>query len=144
MPYTTNISAFLQIGAANPLLESYQILVAIELALKGLGIHGGTTGHNIPLMLTQIANQHPALAAQLNAHQLKLKADLARITCNDKNSQPAAVKADNYPHTRYARFTGDWNGVSETPPLNIIALAQTCNSLLSDLKSHKATLGIQI
>lgn len=144
MPYKTNISTFLQNGISNQLLESYRILVAIELALKDLGLNAGNTGHDVPSMLAQTAIQHPALAAQLNAHQAKLQADLVKILCNDKNNQPVAVKANNYPHARYTRFVGDWNGVSETPPQSLAALVQTCNSLLGDLRTHKATLGIQI
>lgn len=144
MPYKTNISAFLQGENPSPLLESYRILVAIELALKDLGITGGTTGHDVPSMLAQTAIKHPTLAAQLNAHQAKLNADLVQITCNDKNSQPTPVKANNYPHARYTRFIGDWNGVSETPNNSLAALAQTCNNLLGDLRTHRATLGIQI
>lgn len=144
MPYTTNVSAFLQIGTGNLLFDSYRILVAIELALKDLGIDSGTTGHDVPSMLAQAAVQYPALAAQLNTHQAKLRADLVQIICNDKNRQPTAVKSNNYPYARYTRFTGDWGGISETPAQCLAALAQTCNSLLGDLRTHKATLGIQI
>lgn len=144
MSYSTNISTFLQVGTSNQLLESYRILVAIELALKDLGLTAGPTGHDIPSMLAEKASQHPALASQLNGHQAKLKADLVQLICNNKNNQPAAVKADNYPHARYTRFTGDWNGVSETSPQSLIELAQTCNSLLAHLRMHKATLGIEI
>lgn len=118
--------------------------MAIELALKDLGFNGGTSGHDIPSMLAQTAFRHPTLASQLNAHQAKLHSDLAQITCNDKNSQPVFVKSNNYPHARYTRFVGDWGGVSETSQQSIEALAQTCNSLLGHLQTHKATLGIQI
>lgn len=144
MAYQTNISTFLPNGPPSPLLDSYRILVAIELALKDRGFNGGTSGHDIPSMLAQTAIQHPTLASQLNAHQAKLHSDLAQITCNDKNSQPVFVKANNYPHARYTRFVGDWGGVSETSQESIEALAQTCNSLLGHLQTHKATLGIQI
>lgn len=144
MAYQTNISTFLPNGPPSPLLDSYRILVAIELALKDRGFYGGTTGHDIPSMLAQTAVQHPALASQLNAHQAKLNSDLVQIICNDKNSKPVFVKANNYPHARYTRFFGDWGGVNETSHPSIAALAQTCNSLLSHLQTHKVTLGIKI
>jgi hypothetical protein len=142
--YQTNISTFLPNGPPSPLLDSYRILVAIELALKVQGFNGGQNGHDIPLMLAQTAAQHPTLAGQLNTHQAKLRADLVRITCNNKNNQPVAVQANNYPHARYTRLVGDWGGVNETSHQSIAALAQTCNSLLSHLQANKATLGIQI
>lgn len=148
MTYRTNISIFLPNGPPNPLLDSYRILVAIELALKDLGVTGGTTGHDIPSMLAQVATQaatlHPMLASQLITHQAKLKEDLCRITCNNKMSHPVSVSANNYPHARYTRFTGDWNGIGETPHQSIVVLAQTCNSLLAHLQTHKATLGINL
>lgn len=128
----------------SPLLESYRILVAIELALKDGGFGAGSSGHDIPLMLAQTAAQHPTLASQLNAHQAKLRADLVQIICNNKFNEPVSVSPNNYPHARYTRFTGDWDGIRETLPQSISTLAQTCNSLLSHLKTHKATLGIQI
>lgn len=141
MTYRTNISIFLPNGPPNPLLDAYRILVAIELALKDIGCTGG---HDIPTMLSQAAAQHPMLASQLNTHQAKLSADLRQLTCNSPRGQPAPVLANNYPHARYTRFTGDWNGVSETPPQSIAVLAQTCHSLLAHLRAHKATLGIHL
>lgn len=144
MAYKTNISIFLPNGTQNGLVESYRILVAIELALKDAGFNGGPGGHDIPGMLAQVSVQHPPLAGQLIAHQAKLTTDLGQITCNNKNNSPAPVPANNYPHARYARLNGDWAGVSETPQAFITTLTQTCNSLLSDLQTHKATLGIQI
>ena len=144
MAYQTNISIFLPNGPPSLLVDSYRILVAIELALKDRGFNGGTSGHDIPSMLAQTAIHHPALTSQLNAHQAKLHSDLVQITCNDKNNQPVAVKANNYPHARYTRFVGDWGGVGETSHRSIAALAQTCNSLLGHLQTHKVTLGIQI
>lgn len=144
MPYITNISIFLPNGPPHGLPESYRILVAIELALKDAGFDGGVSGHDIPGMLAQASMQYPFLAGQLNGHQAKLAADLVQITCNNRGNSPDAVKANNYPHARYARLDGDWAGVSETPQAFIATLTQTCNSLLSDLQTHKATLGIQI
>ena len=148
MAYRTNISIFLPNGPPNPLLDAYRILVAIELALKDVGFNGGTSGHDIPSMLTQAATQaatlHPMVASQLIAHQAKLKADLCQLTCNNKMIQPASVSANNYPHARYTRFTGDWNGIGETPHQSIVVLAQTCNGLLAHLQTHKAILGINL
>lgn len=143
MAYLTNISAFLPNGTHNPLLDAYRILVVIELAFKDAGCNGAG-GHDIPSMLAQAANQYPLLASQLNAHQARLRADLVRITCNNPKGQPAQVLANNYPHARYTRFAGDWSGVSETAHTSVISLAQTCNSLLAHLQTHKATLGIQL
>lgn len=144
MTYRTNISVFLPSGPPNPLLDAYRILVAIELALKDVGCTGGTSGHDVPKMLDQAAAQHPMLASQLNAHQTKLRADLCQLTCNSSNGQPAPVSANNYPHARYTRFSGDWGGIRETPHQSIVDLARTCNSLLSHLQTHKATLGIHL
>lgn len=132
---------FLPNGPPNLLLDAYRILVAIELALKDVGFTGG---HDIPSMLTQAANRHPMQAGQLNALQAKLSADLRQLTCNSPKGPPAPVLANNYPHARYTRFTGDWNGDNETPPQSIAALAQTCHSLLAHLRTHKATLGIHL
>lgn len=144
MVYRTNISTFLPSGPTNLLVDAYRILVAIELALKDSGFTAGTSGHDIPSMLAQAAIRCPTMASQLNAHQAKLSADLTQIICNNKHNLPTPVKANNYPHARYTRFMGDWNGVHETPQQLIVALAQTCNSLLSHLETHKATLGIQL
>ena len=139
--YRTNISVFLPNGPPNPLLDAYRILVAIELALKDGGCTGG---HDIPSMLAQAATRHPILARQLNGHQAKLSADLRQLICNSTMGQPVPVLPNNYPHIRYTRFTGDWNSVNETPTQSLTVLAQTCNSLLADLKTHQATLGIQL
>lgn len=144
MSYKTNILAFLQIETYHPLLESYHILIAIELALKDLGMQSGNTGHDIPSMLAQTAQQYPALAARLHAHQARLQTDLTQIICNHKNRHPVAVQQNNYPNVRYTRFAGDWNGVGETSAQSLTNLAQTCNSLLMELRAHKAILGIQI
>jgi len=146
--YRTNISIFLPNGPPNPLLDAYRILVAIELALKDVGLNGGNNGHDIPSMLSQAANNsatlHPMVASQLITHQAKLKADLCQLTCNNKMTQPASVSANNYPNVRYTRFTGDWNGIGETPHQSIVVLAQTCNSLLAHLQMHKVILGINL
>lgn len=141
MSYRTNISAFLPNGPSNPLLNAYRILVAIELALKDIGCTGG---HDIPSMLAQLANQHPTLAGQLVGHQSKLSTDLRQLTCNSPKGPPAAVLSNNYPHARYTRIAGDWNGVSETPLRAISALEQTCYSLLGHLQSHKNVFGINL
>lgn len=144
MAYHTNISTFLPNGPSNPLIDAYRILVAIELALKDVGCIGGASGHDIPAMLAQAANQHQLLASQLNVHQARLRADLVQLICNNPKGQPAQVPANNYPHARYTRFAGDWSGISETTHQSISALAQTCNGLLVHLQAHKATLGIQL
>lgn len=134
---------FLPNGQPNLLLDAYRILVAIELALKDVGFTGG---HDIPSMLAQAAAQYPMLARDLNTHQGNLRRDLGKLTCNSIKGPPAPVSANNYPHARYTRFTGDWNGDEETPPQSIAELAQTCHNLLAHLKTHnvKATLGIQL
>lgn len=132
---------FLPNGPPNLLLDAYRILVAIELALKDVGFTGG---HDIPTMLSQAAAQHPMLASQLNAHQAKLSTDLRQLICNNPKGHPAQVLANNYPHARYTRFTGDWDGANETSPQSIAVLAQTCHSLLAHLQAHKATLGIHL
>ena len=144
MAYRTNILTFLPNGPPTPLLDAYRILVAIELALKDVGFTGGNGGHDIPSMLAQSANRYPMLARQLNGHQAKLSTDLGQLTCNSAKGQPVPVLANNYPHARYTRFVADWNGVSETPTQSVVVLAQTCHSLLADLQTHRATLGIQI
>lgn len=144
MPYKTNISIFLPNGPISGLIDSYRILVAIELALKDGGFNGGPSGHDIPGMLAQASVRCPTLAAQLQAHQARLATDFAQIICNSRNGNPVAATASNYPHARYTRFIGDWAGVSETPVLAMVALTQTCNSLLNDLQKHSAQLGIQI
>lgn len=143
MAYQTNIAAFLSTGSNHPLLDAYRILVAIELALKDAGCNR-QGGHDIPSMLAQTASKHPTLASQLNAHLAKLRNDLTQLVCNGPHGSPTQVPARNYPYARYTRFAGDWAGIDETPSQQVIALAQTCNSLLLHLQTHKVTLGIQL
>lgn len=144
MAYSSNISAFLPNSQTTDLFDAYRILVAVELLLKDAGMNAGTSGHDIPAMLNQLINKNPHTAAQIYAHIAKLKFDLQNLTCNDKKNQPAAVKADNYPHARYTRMCGDWNGIRETPAQAIKCLSVTCHSLLAHLKAHRKDLGLTI
>jgi hypothetical protein len=149
MGLTTNISAFGNLALQNALVDSYRMLVALELALKEANCSIPGTGHNVPGMLANAANL-PALAttplvgAQLLGYSATLRADLVAITCEHKNGGPTAVQGDNYPHIRYTRCHGDWGGVDETSAVNLSTLESTCHLITQFLRSHATTIGVQL
>lgn len=149
MSYRGNIGAFLLVASPNHLLDSYRILVAVELSLKDGGFTPVQSGHDVPSMLTQAAQRagaggHHILAGQIAAEEAKLRTDLAKLRCTNPNGTTRGVPDYNYPYVRYTRFAGDWGGVDETGPQALSDLSQRCNSLASLLRAHQAELGIQI
>jgi hypothetical protein len=149
MPHTSNIKAFLQTLQPNHLLDSYRILVAVELALKDAGLSTVPSDHDVPAMLSRCALQmaasgNNALSAQITAYETKLRADLAQLWCTNAKGTIIPVPARSYPYVRYTRHVGEWGGVSETLAQSIVDLAQTCNSLLAFLLANATSIGVKL
>jgi len=147
MPFTTNIKAFSTTVGADALVNAYLALVGVELALKDAG-HGALGGHDVPTRLQSAASAasvaHPFLAAQLNGHAAKLANDLKTITCVGRNGNTQTVPPGSYPFLRYARLSGDWGAIDETPAGHIKSLEATCKALRTFLQNHRALLGVHI
>ena len=149
MPHIRNIRGFLFQLQPNDLVQSYGILVALELALKDGGHSAGTGGHDVPSMLGKakqsLANSGKLiLAAQITSFEAKLKNDLCRLSCTGQNGKAQSVPSSSYPYARYTRFQGDWGGVDETSDLVIVDLLQTCQQILHFLRANSAACGVSI
>jgi hypothetical protein len=144
MPFQGNRSAFANLNQQNCLIDSYRMLVALELALKDLGITP-SGGHDIPMMLVPLSvtgSPSPIVAGQLNTHISQLRHDLNSIVCQGRNGTPQSVPSHSYPYIRYARLAGDWSGHSETPLSTVQKLEATCRGLISFLRTNYPTVGI--
>ncbi len=119
MAFTSNIRAFRNLAQPDALINSYCLLVAVELALKdGNCVVPGSINHDVPGMLQVAANLPTALpfvSAQLLSFSQSLRNNLGLITCQGKSGAPQPVPPANYPFIRYGRYMGDWGGMSETP-----------------------------
>jgi len=150
MALTSNIQAFYNLTQPHPLFNSYRFLVALELALKDANcIVLGGGGHDVPNMLVAAANLPSAIAlphvsAQINSYSVNLRRDLSSITCQGKNNSPQPVPPTSYPYIRYSRCVGDWGGVNETPPQNLITLENTCRLICAFMTAHGAQIGVYI
>jgi len=147
MAFKSNIRAFYNLTKSHPLLDSYRLLVALELALKdaNCAAHGG--GHDVPNMLVTASNSpsaaaFPLVSAQLKSYSTKLRTDLGSITCQGKNSLPAPVPPSSYPYIRYSRCFGDWSGINETPTQTIQTLETTCRSICAFISAHGVKIGV--
>lgn len=147
MGYLTSARAFRNLSGQDPLVDSYRLLVAVELALKDANL-GPSGGHDIPTMLAaasqSVAAAAPFLATQLNGFAASLANDLQQVTCNHRNGQIAPVPARSYPYLRYCRRAGDWAGANETPMATIAALESNCHNLCRFLVTHGAQLGVSL
>jgi hypothetical protein len=128
MAYTTSIRAFGRLALRDALVDSYRMLVALELALKDAKCFNGGSGHDVPSMLTVAAYlpatlNFPYVGAQLLGYSATLKSDLVAIYCQGKDGKPTTVPWHNYPYIRYTRRPGDWGGVAETPTRSIVSQA---------------------
>lgn len=147
MAYTTSTRAFRELTKQDPLVDSYRMLVAIELALKDASF-GPPDGHDVPAMLSAAAQAasatFPFVSGQLNGYGAQLVRDLGQITCNNRLGQASPVPAKSYPHLRYGRRIGDWGGVNETPNPAFGALESTCHLLCAFLITHGAKIGVRL
>lgn len=148
MAYTLSVRAFRDLTHQDPLVDSYRLLVAIELALKSGGL-GPAQGHDVPTMLSHAASAYVAAAMPLASGQLlslsaKLSHDLVQVTCNGLTGQPSAVPAKSYPYLRYGRRTGDWAGISETPNAVLADLESTCHLICTFFIAHGAKIGVRL
>lgn len=147
MAYTTSTRAFRDLATQDPLVDSYRLLVAIELALKDAAL-GPPGGHDVPAMLSAAAHTasstFPFVSAQLNSYAASLGHDLGQISCNDRNGNVSPVPSKSYPHMRYGRRFGDWGGVSETPAAALGTLESTCHLLCGFLIAHGAKFGVHL
>ena len=147
MTFTNNIKYFSN-GLRSDLVESYLLLISIELALKDAK-YMGKGGHDIPGMLEHASESEKAAAKQGVQVQLlglatKLSNSLKAITCQSENGHPQAVPHRSYPFLRYCRCEGDWNGAAETSALRLVELLDTCKNTRSVLKSVGKTIGVNI
>lgn len=145
MAFTSNIRSFFNLTKSDPLVDSYRLLVAVELALKDSGRPPG--GHDVPGMLQAVARlptAPPHISAQLNAFSQQLRNDLGSITCVGKTGSPIPVPCNNYPFMRYGRHAGEWGGVDETPRQHFVALETTCRNLCAFLSAHGALVGVHL
>lgn len=147
MTFTSSIQAFGALSRQDALVDSYRMLIALELALKDAKCGVVGSGHDIPSMLTLAAhlpasNAVPYVSAQLLGYSATLKADLVSIICEGKSGSPSAVPAHNYPYIRYTRRVGDWGGTNETPVAALAALEVTCHRITQFLSVHGAKIGV--
>lgn len=150
MPFTKNIVNFTPSKGSSELLRAYCQLIVIELALKHSGIPGiGYGGHNLPnlLQLLQTAvdqNAYPNVTSSLNSFVIRLKNDLQNIWCIHKDGSTNKVPAYSYPHMRYARLTGDWAGIAETPNSDITGLLNTATDIANFLRLNVTATGVRV
>jgi hypothetical protein len=147
MPYTTNIHDF-QTFKGSELVESYLILIAIELALKDCGATSGES-HNIPNLLESLlqftkVSKHPKIPSDLASHVAQLRASLSAIWCNNADGKPDRVPSKSYPHLRYCRFYMEWENDRETKATDIFKLNATCKALREFLRKNKSVIGIKL
>ena len=147
MTFTNNIRLFSS-GLRSDLVESYLLLIGIELALKDAKFTSDN-GHDIPGMLIQASESEKAIAKQGVQVQLlglatQLSNSLKAVTCQSIDGQPQPVPHKSYPYLRYCRCEGDWNGTSETSALKLNELLDTCKNTRSVLKSIGKVIGIKI
>lgn len=145
MAFTSNIQIFKLAATQHALSVSYQLLVAVELALKDGNCTVNGSGHDVPSMLGVAANLPAAttyVSGQLISYGQQLTAALGLITCQGKTGNPGPVAANNYPHLRYCRLSGDWAGVAETAAGRLTDLELICRSLCAFLSAHGRTLGV--
>ncbi|WP_185738400.1 hypothetical protein [Variovorax beijingensis] len=148
MGYITTVRAFRSLARPDPLVDSYRLLVAIELSLKDANFGAVGGGHDVPSMLSlaaaSAAGVPPFVSGRLIALATTLRNDLVRITCNDRHGNPIPVPGHSYPYLRYSRRNGDWAGVSETPQQLILDLEYTCRAVSSFLLSHGTSFGVAL
>jgi len=144
MPFKTNIRDF---GGKSPshLVDSYLILVTIELALKdGNFANGVTGGHDVPSMLTNVGHSIGTLTAQVTSLVASLGNAISSVTCQDQYGKAIPVPRSSYPYLRYCRCKGDWGGAQETAQQNLADLYSLCQQTLSFLKLHQKAIGITL
>jgi hypothetical protein len=144
--YVTNKSAFAALSCSCPAVNSYAILVRIELALKD-GNCRAQRGHDVPTMLEIAAllnTAPPAVAPQLRQYATRLRTDLSAIRCQGLGGIAAQVNAGAYPDLRYVRHAGDWGGVDETSQHELLQLMGTCSSICQLLLVHGKTFGVVV
>lgn len=147
MTFTNNIKYFSN-GLRSDLVESYLLLISIELALKDAK-YVGENGHDIPGMLIQASESEKAVAKQGVQVQLlglatQLSNSLKAVTCQSKDGQPQPVPHRSYPFLRYCRCEGDWDGTAETSALRLIELLDACKNTRFILKSIGKIIGVKI
>jgi hypothetical protein len=147
MPFTTNIQEF-QAFPGSALVESYLILIAIELALKDRGAKSGD-GHDVPGLLTSLLqfpkiSKHPKLPGELTSYIAQLRSSLQAIWCTDQDGNPKKVPSNSYPYLRYCRCYSEWNGNKETKTADILTLNATCKSLRDFLRRNIKTIEVKV
>jgi len=147
MAFKSNIRAFYNHSKSHPLLDSYRLLVALELALKDANYVAHCGSHDVPNMLVTASNSlsvaaFPLVSAQLKSYSAKLRSDLGSITCQGKNSLPTPVPPSSYPYIRYSRCFGDWSGINETPAHKLTTLETTCRSICAFITAHSVQIGV--
>jgi HPt (histidine-containing phosphotransfer) domain-containing protein len=128
MPHLYNQRAFTDFDTANPLLNSYIRLVAIELALKNWNAANWGSGHQIDMMIASIGK--PALLALAQ----KLQALLASLWCEKKGGGPTLVTSTNYPAIRYIRHVSDFGNSSASSENELEDLKNVIDDLFNELK----------
>lgn len=137
---------FITSRGGDPLVSSYLMLVAFELALKGAG-YIASGGHDVPEMLVIASRKQglsPTVAGQLKSHSIRLKSLLSVLLCQGKNGMPRNVPANSYPYVRYCRYVGDWAGIQENASQNYTDLERSCQQLVQFLRAQKTSLGVKI
>lgn len=102
--HDTNRKAFYGCATAEPLLQLYTMLIAIELALKDRsGSFGG--GHDLQKLATSLLSEPSG--SNLQAVLTTFTQSLTKLRCTTVQNQGANVSAVQYPHVRYLRFKKD-------------------------------------
>jgi hypothetical protein len=147
MPHTTNIHDF-QSFRGSELVESYLLLIAIELALKDRGAKAADN-HDVPDLLaslskfSNIANSRK-VSGELNSFIAQLRTALSAIWCTGPDGSPQRVPSKSYPYLRYCRHYSEWAGDHETKASDILSLNATCKSLRDFLRKNNKIIGVDL
>lgn len=147
MPHTTNIQDF-QTYRGSLLVESYLILIAVELSLKDCGAKS-VDSHDIPELLSSLLSfpkiaDHRKAPGELNSHIAQLRSALSAIWCNDPDGRPIKVPSKSFPHLCYCRCYSEWDGERETKTEDIMTLNAACKNLREFLKNNKRLIGVDL
>ncbi len=128
----TNRRAFGTVDASSPLLQLYCRFVALELALKDLGVPKAQFqqgGHNVFRAIDSLSTIPNPVKTSLATIQTQL----SRLFCDDGRR----VTPEKYPDLRYLRHTSDFTTDASTDA-DLNEALRLINALIADLDAHWA------
>lgn len=134
MLHRYNINAFLKgSGSGSPLVEAYNKLVAIELAIKGnIAQSSGVWGNIGHRIISEIAKEDTSFSTQLGNLLTQLKT-------RKQNGSIGSVSSSNYPELRYLVHISDFP-IDGNDDSKIISLLQKIDDTILFLRSRGYSL----